>query len=65
MAKCKCKYYRFNKAGQLVCSVCGKLADGTRPEIEDKQDNNHETKAPLYVSDKKKKQRIMPKASVK
>ena len=52
--KCKCKYYTLNKAGQLVCSVCGKPAP-EKPEIEDKQEDGHETKErPLYVSDKDK-----------
>lgn len=43
MAKCKCKYYLRNKAGQLVCSVCGKPANDEEL-IEDKQEDEHETK---------------------
>ena len=53
--KCKCKYYLRDKDGVPVCSVCGKPAHTI--EIEDKQEEGHETKkAPLYISDKDKQE---------
>ena len=56
--KCKCKYYLRNKDGVPVCSVCGKPAPGwaLKNEIEDKMQERHEDKAPLYVSDKDKQE---------
>jgi len=50
MAQCKCKYYLRDSEGNLVCSVCGKPAHEN--EIEDKMQERHEDKAPLYISDK-------------
>ena len=52
--KCKCKYYLRNEDGVLVCSVCGKPAHEN--EIEDKMQEGHEDKAPLYISDKDKRE---------
>jgi len=49
--QCKCKYYLRNEEGKLVCSVCGKPSDSSG-KIEDKVEDNHETKAPLYISKK-------------
>jgi len=47
--KCKCKYYLMNKDGVRVCSVCGEPAPS---KIEDKMQERHEDKAPLYISKK-------------
>ena len=57
--ECKCKYFLRNEEGKLYCTQCGKLAHAK--EIEDKMQEGHEDKAPLYVSDKEKKQRMIPK----
>ena len=52
--KCKCKYFLRDSEGHLVCSVCGKPANGYVGKIVDKSLTEHEDKAPLYVSDKDK-----------
>ena len=59
----KCKFFLRNEEGKLYCTQCGKLAhsDG----IEDKAVKAHEDKAPLYVSDKETKQRMVPKGTSK
>ena len=52
--KCKCKYFLRDSEGKLVCSACGKPAHEN--EIEDKMQERHEDKAPLYISDKDKQE---------
>jgi len=42
---CKHTYFQF-KNGELVCSVCGKLASELKPPIEDKVAERTEIKMP-------------------
>ncbi len=43
--QCKCKYFKYDNAGQLVCASCGKPSPKIAPKIEDKIDPAHEDKA--------------------
>ena len=55
MVKCKCQFYLMDSEGIRVCSVCGKPAL-VKSSIEDKNITAHQTKAPLFTSNKDKRE---------